>query len=77
MKVGWNERLEDGRSPVDMPPGMLVRPSVPEQGVAGETYSEKYRPPHPSFGKDQISLPVPITPSEAVLESQEVPTLMV
>jgi len=54
-----------------------VKPSVSEQGVAGETYS-KVLSPHPFFkleGSD-IFCQVPITPSEAVLGVPvEVPTL--
>ena len=75
-------RLEDGRSlEVDMPPGMVTGQTIRlrEQGVAGgDLYLKITVSPHPYFkleGAD-ISVKLPITPSEAVLGGAvEVPTL--
>lgn len=75
-------RLEDGRSiEIDMPPAMFTGQTIRlrEQGIAGgDLYLKITVSPHPFFqleGSD-VSVKLPITPSEAVLGgSIEVPTL--
>lgn len=75
-------RLEDGRSiEVDMPAGMFTGQTIRlrEQGIAGgDLYLKITVSPHPFFQLEDsdISVKLPITPSEAVLGgSIEVPTL--